>query len=110
MAVINLGDHSQAVLVANNNDKMQVYGLKNKEEKIILPQPNDISALIYKTDGSFYKKEFGWGSGYLSASSRSIRYSGPVSSIIIIDSRGNKREVLRDDKIESKTAKKGLAK
>jgi enediyne biosynthesis protein E4 len=110
MALINLVNHSQAILVGNNNDKMQLYGLRSKEEKLVLPRENDISAIFYKADGSFYKREIGWGSGYLSASSRMISLSGPVTRVTLIDTRGNKREVADDDKIESKTAKKGVAK
>lgn len=85
---------------------MKVFGLRNNEEKIILPHPEDICAIIQKTDGSAYRKEPGWGTGYFSASFRLISYNGPVKKITLIDNKGNKRDLVGNDKIESKPGKK----
>jgi hypothetical protein len=91
MAMIHLADQTRALLVANNNDKLQVFGLMSKQDNTIQPGPEDVSAIVYKTDGTSYRQELGWGAGYLSASSRLVPCGGLIKKITLIDHKGAKK-------------------
>lgn len=57
------------ILASQNSGQLLAYTYKTKKQSISVG-PNDSFALIYGKDGSFYKKEFAYGSSYLSHSSR----------------------------------------
>jgi hypothetical protein len=91
MAEVYLKDGSPLVLVANNNDKMEVYKFPEKKGYLLIPKPSDISAVIHKKSGASYRQEFYYGSNYLSQSSRSLRLPADVESVTIFDNLGNTR-------------------
>lgn len=94
MAQINLADNSSAVLVANNNDKLRGYTFSKNKGIAIRVNENDMYIIVHKKDGTSYKQELFFGSGYLSASSRVLNYADPVISVSIFDDKGMKRDVI----------------
>jgi hypothetical protein len=53
----------------------------------------DAGAVIHYTNGRTERKEFHYGFGYLSQSTRHLKLSGEIKSVWIYDYRGNKREI-----------------
>ncbi|MGI9552259.1 MAG: hypothetical protein ACR2MT_13755, partial [Aurantibacter sp.] len=57
---------------------------------------NDAYALITLKNGRSYKKEFYYGSTYLSQSSRSFTYDKNATRITITNSKGETKEIKRN--------------
>ena len=90
-----LGD---IILATQNQDSLKVFGRKNAVavgKKWITLQPGDFSAEIFYPDNSKTKKEFYYGAGFLSQSSRKIRVDAGAVKMVITDFKGNKREGLK---------------
>lgn len=83
-------DGGRLLMVANNNDSLQVFRL-GKPAKLIRLRPADQYALITPASGATYKTEFRYGSNYLSSSSRMFEVPAGVKTVQIIDSKGSKR-------------------
>ncbi|MEP6514368.1 MAG: hypothetical protein ABJA79_10890, partial [Parafilimonas sp.] len=64
----------------------------NKKTATIAIKNTDVYAIIKKQNGQSYRQEFYYGSNYLSQTSRKLRVSKDVLSVIIFDREGNKRE------------------
>ncbi len=60
------------ILASQNSGMLKAYLYKSKTKSIPIDN-NDAFAIIYRKDGSNYKKEFSYGSSYLSHSSRLLR-------------------------------------
>lgn len=84
---------SQIILVGNNDNKMQAYQLKKKQENIIPIKNTDVYAIIKKNNGQSYKQEFYYGNNYLSQSSRKLIVGKDVILVTIFGSQGNRREI-----------------
>jgi hypothetical protein len=93
MAQIYLANNSPEILVANNNDKLQGYEFIKSKGMAFRVNQNDVYAIVHKKDGTSFKQELYFGSGYLSNTSRMLCYSYPVTSVTIYDNDGKKREV-----------------
>jgi len=91
MAQINLGGHATEILVANNNDKLKSYSVVQQKGIIARVSQDDVHMLVYKADGTSFKQELFLGSGYLSASSRTICFSEPIERVEIENTKGMKR-------------------
>lgn len=91
MAELPISDSVSLVLAANNNNKMQAYQVKSGQ-KLIHAAPDDVYAIIKRKDGRGIRQEFYFGSGYLSASPRTIRISDQVASVTLYNSKGNKKD------------------
>jgi outer membrane protein assembly factor BamA len=76
---------------------MKVFKVLNPASKIIKLKNDDASAeLIYKTGKAEYR-EFYYGSGYLSQSSRVIRVPEGVVSVSITNYKGETRKISIND-------------
>jgi len=78
---------------SNNNDKIDVFEKTNSEGRIYNIDNNIKSIFIYSRGGKSRKKEFYYGSSYLSQSSRSIKISRTLDSINLNFIDGRKRTI-----------------
>ena len=93
MESINSANGSSEILVANKNDTLQSYLVMNKATQTIHIKQNDVYAIIHETNGKSFKKEFYFGSTYLSSSSRAFNFGQTISGLTIYNNKGEKREV-----------------
>ncbi len=84
-------DNDLKILVANNNNLLKVFSLNQLQEQSLKILPTDISGEIIYENNSKTHKEFYFGSGYLSQSSRSIEISNGIKQIYITNNKGVKR-------------------
>ncbi len=93
-ALVKLSGGSGSYLVAasQNKDVLKLFELKRKV-KILTLGSSDVYALIKYKNGKTEKKEFYYGSSFLSQSARFVNINGNVSGIVIHDSKGGRREV-----------------
>ncbi|SDE14931.1 Repeat domain-containing protein [Pricia antarctica] len=80
-------------LVANNDGVMQCFTKKSPKKTILLKQ-NDTYAEVTLTDGTSYRQEFYFGSGYLTQNSRKLQVPDTAMEIIIFDSQNASRQGL----------------
>ncbi len=84
----------KVLLAAANSDSLiALTPNMSPINEVIWARPLDSYAEILYRDGTKRKKEFYYGAGYLSQSSRSIEISDKIESISIVDSKGNRRIV-----------------
>lgn len=88
-----LSDNGMDFLVGNNDNKLQRFTLETSLNTMIL-DPNDIYALIKMRNGKVFKREFYFGSGYLSQSSRMFQYPKDAISVSVYNSIRGKRDIL----------------
>lgn len=88
-----LSDNGMDFLVGNNDNKLQRFTLETNLNTMIL-DPNDIYALIKMRNGKVFKREFYFGSGYLSQSSRMFQYPKNAVSVTIYNSIKGERDML----------------
>jgi hypothetical protein len=88
---IVLKDGSSAVLVGNNDNRMEAYRFPHKSSHIIVPHDDDAYAIIKKRSGKSYKHEFYFGNNYLSSSSRRLRVDSDALSVTLYNNAGKKR-------------------
>lgn len=85
------------IIASQNQDSLLVYSPRKAgmqiENKNVRLQPNDFFAEIFYKDGTKAIREFYYGSGFLSQSSRMIAYHDDIEKIIVTDFSGNKREL-----------------
>ena len=93
-ALVKLAGASGKYLTAasQNRGDLKLFALR-KNVKIIKVNPDDVSAIIHYKNGSIEKKEFYYGNGFLSQSSRFLPVSDLVASVEIINSKGVHRPV-----------------
>ncbi|HKO79274.1 MAG TPA: VCBS repeat-containing protein [Chitinophagaceae bacterium] len=94
LAKINAVDGTEMLLVGNNSGKMETYQVNKPNNITIAIKNQDAYAIIHKKNGQAYRQEFYYGSNYLSQTSRMLTVGKDVTSVIIYDSKGNKREQL----------------
>jgi len=89
-ALVKLSGSSDTYLVAasQNRDALKLFELKRKV-KVVQIKSSDVSAIIKFKNGKTEKREFYYGSSFLSQSARSVNINENVASLIILD---NKRE------------------
>lgn len=84
-------DGNSLILAAQNSDTLKAFRVRHDHSEMIRLKGDDASAVLtYKTGGKEYR-EFQYGSGYLSQSSRIFRIPDDADSVIIINFRGIKR-------------------
>jgi enediyne biosynthesis protein E4 len=89
-------NNEKRIIAVQNRDSVRVFSnvvSSAKTNKVINLQPNDLWAEITNRDGKKYRKEFYYGSAYLSQSSRKIEIDDQVASIKIFDFSGKSRIV-----------------
>ena len=87
-------------LFSANSDSLKSFQLNAYQENnmVAIPlEPNDFYAEITSTSGSTYRKEFHYGQGYLSQTTRHFCFeAAKVKEISIYDYQGNSRELTND--------------
>ena len=94
LAKIFSADGTEMLLVGNNSGKMEAYQYSKNQNIHIAVKNTDAYAIIHKKNGQSYRQEFYYGSNYLSQTSRMLAVGKDVTSVIIYDTQGNKREQL----------------
>jgi len=93
-ALVKLSGTSGNYLVAasQNKDALKLFELKRKV-KVVQIKPSEVSALIKYKNGKIEKREFYYGSSFLSQSARFININENVSGITILDNKGHQRVI-----------------
>jgi len=89
------------ILVANNDSPLKLF-VQNTSEEIfekIQAERETLSANIYFENGGILKKEFYYGSGYLSNSSRSLQIYDNIKEIRFTDVAGKTKTVYNKNEI-----------
>ena len=94
MAELILSDGSSLILVAQNSDSLKVLKPLKQSTKFIKLKDDDVSAELTFTTGETEYREFYYGSGYLSQSSRVCRVPEAVISVSITNYKGETRKLL----------------
>lgn len=81
------------IIAANNNGPLKMFKSNHLGGHSISLSKEDQSAEILLNNGKTYKKEFYYGSGYLSQSSRSLIVSKQIKQVRIKDAFGNSKIV-----------------
>ncbi|WP_289060671.1 VCBS repeat-containing protein [uncultured Zobellia sp.] len=98
---IKRGDGVQNILAANNDTRLKVFQVNDvPNRKWVRIEDNVAFAEIRLKNGKKYKKEFYFGSGYLSQNSRSMPVNENIQEIKVIDSNGNTKTVYLDEEIK----------
>jgi hypothetical protein len=100
IGLIHLENNMAALIVGNNNEKLEAYQFSEKGLRLLQINQDDEYAIVHKRDGNSYKQEFYFGSTYLSSSSRMLCLAAQVDSVSIFDYKKNERII----KIRSKDA------
>ncbi|MBS1576458.1 MAG: VCBS repeat-containing protein [Bacteroidetes bacterium] len=92
--LVKLSGSSGNYLIAasQNKDALKLFKLERKV-KMLEAGSSDVYALIKYKNGKTEKKEFYYGSAFLSQSARFANIGENVSGIVIFDNKGGKREV-----------------
>jgi enediyne biosynthesis protein E4 len=94
MAELTMHDGRSLILVSRNSDSLKVIEPKRSPGRIIKLKNDDATAiLVYKT-GEEEFREFYYGSGYLSQSSRICRVPEEVVSVTITNYKGEIRKII----------------
>ena len=89
-ALVKINDISGNSLyaISNNNDSLTVFKKTNLESKEYLIDDQVKSLMIYSKNKKSRKKEFYFGTSYLSQSSRSIKISDAIDSVRLDHNNG----------------------
>lgn len=79
------------LLVANNNDSLQLFRHTSSAVKYYFPEAMDAYAYITTKAGKTFRKEFYFGDNYLSGGTRSLPLDTAIARIKIFDNKGNLR-------------------
>jgi hypothetical protein len=90
--VLTAGDEPLTV-VSSNADSLQAYAYPKHYQSVIRLRPDDARAEIRYRDGRVEKREFYYGAGYLSQSSRHLKVPDGVVSVTLYNYRSARREV-----------------
>ncbi len=93
MAELVMKDGSSLILVARNSDSLKVIKPVHLSKQIIKLKRDDVSAVITYKSGEKEVKEFNYGSGYLSQSSRIFRVPSNAEMVTIKNYRGESRSI-----------------
>lgn len=88
-------DNKELIVAGINNDGLKIHSIDRRDSKIIDPSNSDISAILKYKNGNSQKREFYYGSGYLSSPSRKIVLSSDVTSVVMKNNNGNESEILQ---------------
>ncbi|MEO8762739.1 MAG: VCBS repeat-containing protein, partial [Ginsengibacter sp.] len=93
-ALVKLSGSAGNYLVAASQNKgaLKLFELKRKVT-ILKISPSEIYALVKHKNGKTEKREFYFGSSYLSQSARFLNINEDISSVTIFDNKGNQRVV-----------------
>ncbi|MGI8951572.1 MAG: VCBS repeat-containing protein [Chitinophagaceae bacterium] len=86
------GNDKYFVAASENRGPLKIFELK-KNVHLIAIQPNDVAAIIHYKNGKTQKRELYYGSSFLSQSGRFLNIDNTISSVEIIDGKGNHRNI-----------------
>lgn len=94
-ALVKLQNASGDYLVAasQNREALKLFAL-NKKLRTIKLTADDISAILFFDNGKIQKQEFYYGSSFLSQSARFISVAKNVTSVEVLNRKGEKRKIL----------------
>lgn len=87
------------LVAANNNDAFDVFSFNDIKAAMrpVVIQPDDDYAVVEFTDGRRQRREFHFGSAYLSASSRTFYMTSDMKSVRVFNREGLQRELASPD-------------
>ena len=92
-ALISLRGKDDIIVAASQNKApLKLFSLKNQSNNIQI-SPTDVTAIIKYKNGTSEKREFYYGTSFLSQSARFIKISNAVSSVDIVDNKGLHRSL-----------------
>lgn len=91
MAKLVRKDGHGLLLVGNNSGAIKAYQVSQQQS--YTAKDVDAFALITLKNGKTYKHEFSYGSTYLSQSSRSLQYPIDAVKIVVVDFKGERKEI-----------------
>jgi enediyne biosynthesis protein E4 len=94
LAELSLMDGASLILAGRNSDSLKVMKVRESADQIIKLKPDDVSAVISFKSGEKEIREFNYGSGYLSQSSRICKVPRGAESVIITNYQGKTRIVM----------------
>ncbi len=97
LASLVLADGRIAYIVGNNNDSLRVFSKTRNIKKRFILKPLDAYAIIEFNNGTKTRKEFYYGSGYLSQSTRSFELPPMWKKITVITYSREKRILTSED-------------
>jgi hypothetical protein len=80
------------VVASQNRDALKLFELKRRG-KVIRIKPSEVSAIIKFKNGRTEKREFYYGSSFLSQSARTININENIESLTIFDDKGERRSI-----------------
>ena len=93
LACLTMRDGSSLLLAAQNSDSLKVFKASWKPERTLRLEKNDVSAILTFKTGETKFREFYYGSGYLSQSSRICKIPDGVNLVVITNYKGESREL-----------------
>ena len=93
MAELTMADGNSLILAAQNSNKLKVFRTNHSSERMIQVEDGDAYAEILYKNGDIERREFYFGRGYLSSSSRYCKLTNDVVTVTISDFNGAKRAV-----------------
>jgi len=89
IAQLNAADGTLLTLVTQNNDSLKVFRSKNVGKlKHVMPHKMEVTAILTYKNGESSRAEIGYGTSYLSQSSRSIIITPQVKEVQLLDVKG----------------------
>lgn len=93
-AVLNTVSNQPLWLASSNQDSLLVFEQTvTGQETALKARPHDVFAEVFFEDGSRQKKEFYYGSGYLSQSTRTLYISNAIREVYFTTGDGKRRKV-----------------
>ncbi|CAZ96244.1 Similar to ASPIC and UnbV protein containing FG-GAP repeats [Zobellia galactanivorans] len=83
----------ELVVVGRNNEGLKTF-YRPMKNRMYIPKPNDVYALMTFENGDKQKVEIHYGGGYLSSTSRNIAIPEAAVSVKIMDGNGRETEIL----------------
>jgi enediyne biosynthesis protein E4 len=102
MAVLSMPKDSAMILVAQNSGELKAFAYQRSGMEPIHLRKDDLKAEIFYNDGKTEQREFYYGSGYLSHSSRILHMPENAHTVKIISYTGESRTVLLNPKTQLK--------
>jgi hypothetical protein len=93
MAELALKNGNSLIIVAQNSSRLKAFENATTGAKLLRLNKNDAYGEIRYEDGRIERKEFYYGSGYLSHTSRVCRITSRAVSVKIIEYSGTSREI-----------------
>ena len=97
LASLVTADGAQLFIATQNRDSLRVFQrVQSDDTRWFAVQPADVRVIIEHEGGKKETKEVFHGLGYLSQSTRKVRIPSDAAKVIVVDSRGNVRQIGQD--------------